>query len=103
MAAQFTATKGPFDRGERSCRVRATSSLPVPLSPLISTGAVVGAATSMRRYTACMPALVPTRRPIPQTWLSLRRSSATSRSASPRSAALGMSSRRRATSTGLVR
>jgi hypothetical protein len=49
IAAQLTATNGPFARGERSCSVRATSSLPVPLSPLISTAAGVGAATSIRR------------------------------------------------------
>ena len=35
MAAQLTATKGRALRGLRSCSVRATSSLPVPLSPVI--------------------------------------------------------------------
>ena len=49
IAAQLTATNGPLARGESSCSVRATSSLPVPLSPLISTAAGVGAATSIRR------------------------------------------------------
>jgi len=49
MAAQFTATNGPLARGDSSCSVRAASSLPVPLSPLIRTAAGVGAATSMSR------------------------------------------------------
>ena len=33
MAAQLTATKGPLARAESSWSVRATSSLPVPVSP----------------------------------------------------------------------
>jgi len=32
-AAQLSVTKGPLNRGLRSCNVRATSSLPVPVSP----------------------------------------------------------------------
>src|SRR5207245_8258106 len=46
MAAQLTATNGPLRRGESSCTVRATSSLPVPLSPVMKSVASVGAATS---------------------------------------------------------
>ena len=42
IAAQFTATNGRDLRGLRSCSVRATSSLPVPLSPVISTGTLDG-------------------------------------------------------------
>ena len=34
--------------------VRATSSLPVPLSPVISTEAVLGATSSIRRNTSCI-------------------------------------------------
>ena len=37
IPAQFTATKGPWLRGPSSWIARATSSLPVPLSPRIST------------------------------------------------------------------
>ena len=43
MAAQFTATKGPAARGLQACSVRAATSLPVPLSPIRSTVALVGA------------------------------------------------------------
>jgi len=37
MAAQLSRTKGPFFRLLPWCRARATNSLPVPLSPLMST------------------------------------------------------------------
>ena len=43
IAAQLTATKGPRPRGDSSWSVRATSSLPVPLSPVMRTAAGVGA------------------------------------------------------------
>ena len=36
-AAQLTATNGRLRRGDASCTARATSSLPVPVSPKIST------------------------------------------------------------------
>ena len=42
MAPQFTATKGMAERGESSWMARATSSLPVPDSPVTSTVALVG-------------------------------------------------------------
>ena len=64
IAAQLTATKGPRPRGDSSWSVRATSSLPVPLSPVMSTAAGVGAASSINRCTACMAGLVPTSRPM---------------------------------------
>ncbi len=38
IPAQLTAKKGPSARSLSACRALATSSLPVPLSPLISTG-----------------------------------------------------------------
>src|SRR5207302_1037410 len=41
MAAQLTATNGPLRRGESSWTVRATSSLPVPLSPAMKSVASV--------------------------------------------------------------
>ena len=49
IAEQFTATNGPLARCDRSWIVRATSSLPVPVSPRISTGAGLGAAISISR------------------------------------------------------
>ena len=42
-AAQLTATNGFPARGDLAWMARATSSLPVPLSPTMSTVAVVGA------------------------------------------------------------
>jgi len=45
MAAQLTSTKGPLLRKLAACSERATSSLPVPLSPKISTRPLVGAVT----------------------------------------------------------
>ena len=39
--------KGPLDRVEASCSVRAASSLPQPGSPVISTRALVGATRSI--------------------------------------------------------
>src|SRR5205807_2451710 len=42
IAAQFTSTKGPRARGESVWMARATSSLPVPFSPVMRTRAAVG-------------------------------------------------------------
>jgi len=53
-APQFTAMKGSPARGLRSCRSRATNSLPVPVSPLISTVSSRGAKRSMLVRTAVM-------------------------------------------------
>ena len=47
-AAQLTATKAFAARGLRSCSARATSSLPVPLSPRMTTDASLGATASRR-------------------------------------------------------
>ena len=58
-AAHSTATKGPFARGERAWSACATSSLPVPLGPSISTVACVGAAWRMRWNTFCIASEVP--------------------------------------------
>ena len=59
MAAQFTATKGPTARSLASWIARATSSLPVPVSPKIVTVARVGAArpawSSARQSTGLDP------------------------------------------------
>jgi hypothetical protein len=46
IAAQLIATYGCVARGLSWCSVCATSSLPVPDSPMMSTEAVVGAACS---------------------------------------------------------
>ena len=49
MAAQLMATNGLVRRFYSSWIVRATSSLPVPLSPYTSTGAVLVPASSTQR------------------------------------------------------
>lgn len=57
MAAQLTATKGRAARALLRCSARATSSLPVPVSPRISTVASPRAAMPMRLKTSRMAAL----------------------------------------------
>ena len=47
IAAQFTSTNGLLARGDSRWIARATSSLPVPFSPVMSTRASVGATFSM--------------------------------------------------------
>jgi hypothetical protein len=60
IAPQFTATKGPSRRGPRRWSARATSSLPVPLSPSMRTVVSKAAATSpARRSDSTMAGLVP--------------------------------------------
>ena len=59
MAPQFTATNGPEDRGLRSWSALATSSLPVPDSPVISTVACDKARRPMARKTSCMAGACP--------------------------------------------
>ncbi|MBA1331509.1 hypothetical protein QQ73_10260 [Candidatus Endoriftia persephone str. Guaymas] len=54
------AMKGAWLRRLCSCRARATSSLPVPDSPRISTVASVGATFSMRRQTSRIASQLPT-------------------------------------------
>ena len=54
MAPQLTATQGPLLRWLQACRARAASSLPVPDSPVMSTGAMLGATLRMRSRTCCM-------------------------------------------------
>jgi hypothetical protein len=58
-AAQLTAMKGLPRRGERSCSALATSSLPVPLSPWISTVLETGAICSILTSTSWIAALSP--------------------------------------------
>ena len=59
MALQLMATNGPFLCGLRRWSACATISLPVPLSPRIKTGAVVGATLRMKVKTACIGGLAP--------------------------------------------
>ena len=61
MAPQFTATKGRPARSDEPCTARATTSLPTPLSPEISTGIEDRAARSPILRTWTMAADVPTR------------------------------------------
>ncbi len=59
MAAQLMATKGLFARGLMACTDSATSSLPQPLSPQISTVESVGATREMSSRTFWMPGECP--------------------------------------------
>jgi hypothetical protein len=59
MAAQLTFTKGASLRGERLCSARLISSLPVPLWPVMSTLALVGATLSISLNRRCIGALCP--------------------------------------------
>jgi hypothetical protein len=61
IAPQFTAMNGLSLRSERSWIARATSSLPVPLSPLTSTLVRVVATWAIRSCTRASAALEPTR------------------------------------------
>jgi len=60
MAPQLTRMNGPALRGERLWMSRATSSLPVPVSPMISTGASDRATSSTRSMTVRSPESEPT-------------------------------------------
>ncbi len=59
MALQLMAMNGPFFCGLRRWSACATISLPVPLSPRIRTGALVGATLRMKLKTACICGLAP--------------------------------------------
>ncbi len=61
-AAAFTATNGPFRRGECAWMIRAVTSLPVPLSPVTSTVDSLCCRVSMSRNTrviACERQMTP--------------------------------------------
>ena len=70
IAAQFTARNGRPLRGLRSCSVRATISLPVPLSPVIRTetfdGAICSISAKISRIAFELPTIVPKNARIPQ-------------------------------------
>jgi hypothetical protein len=61
MAAQLSGTKGASRRGLSACSARATSSFPVPLSPVMITGPPSGAtwriASNRRRIGALRPTM----------------------------------------------
>jgi len=61
MAPQLTATNGRAPRGLAAWIAAATSSLPTPLSPVISTLLGVGAQRAMCSRTATMAGLSPIR------------------------------------------
>ncbi len=76
-APQSKITKGPRARGERSWRARATSSLPVPVSPRTSTVASEGATRESSAKSARIGALEPMRGPkcgSGQSWIGSGRS-----------------------------
>ena len=54
----MTATNGAARRGEASCTARATSSLPVPVSPKISTVLMVSATWLISSKTSCIRGLL---------------------------------------------
>jgi hypothetical protein len=60
IAAQLTSTNASSCRGEASWSPRATSSLPVPFSPVISTRAAVGPTFAISSRTAWSAGLEPT-------------------------------------------
>ena len=64
-AAQFTATNGPLARALAWWIARATSSLPVPLSPVSSTVVSVGATFAARCSTSRSAGARPTMRSKP--------------------------------------
>jgi hypothetical protein len=59
MAAQLMATNGLRLRVESRCSASATSSLPEPVGPSISTGVMRGATSRMRRLTSSMQGALP--------------------------------------------
>ena len=73
MAAQFTLTKGFSARGLRLWISQAISSLPVPLSPLTSTVAWLGAARAIDSRTALSAAESPTSSKRASAWCLRRR------------------------------
>ena len=80
--------------------LRATSSLPVPLSPVIRTEAVLGATISIRRKISCIFLDEPTMEPSTPVSRSLRRVASSSRSVPRCREALFKMVFRRAGSTG---
>ncbi len=82
MAEQFTPTNDFSARPERAWMDRATSSLPVPVSPVMRTVARLGATRLIRSRTRSIAALRPTISGAALTSFTCRRSRATSRRSS---------------------
>jgi hypothetical protein len=59
MAAQLTGTKGPLRRVEEAWMMRATCSLPTPVSPVMRTGRSPCRSGSIWRYRSRMTAEPP--------------------------------------------
>ena len=89
MLAQLTATNAFSRRGDRLWRLLATTSLPVPDSPLMETDALEGATFSMSSKTLRITGAWPMKS-VPPSCLSRLRSPCTSRSVSRRSSAREM-------------
>ena len=100
IAPQFTATNGFSLRGERLWIARATISLPVPLSPLMTTLAFEGATFFTSSKTRCIAGPEPIMSVPGARAARRRRSSCTSRIVSFFSRARSSTSRRRGTSSG---
>ncbi len=82
--------------------VRATSSLPVPLAPVISTDAVLGATISMSRKISCIFLDGPTSEPNEPASRSLRRVTSSSTRVPSKAEAFCKMVRKRLVSIGLV-
>ena len=65
MAAALTVTKGRERRGLDAWIARATSSLPVPVSPTTSTGELAAPTSSMRARRSRIAGLSPTSSSVP--------------------------------------
>ncbi|MCY1180604.1 hypothetical protein D9M73_210600 [compost metagenome] len=70
-APALMATNGPSRRDDRSCSARATTSLPAPVSPRISTSALVAARAPICSRRRAIGAQCPTRRAL-SCWRSLK-------------------------------
>jgi hypothetical protein len=79
IAAQFTSTKGPLRRRLIAWMCRATSSLPVPFSPKMSTRPLLGAAIATWSRSMAMARLSPIIAAWPPTCARSARFSASSR------------------------
>ena len=103
MAPQFTVTSGPPERVLRWWTVRARSSLPVPFSPVTSTGRSVGATRSARRTASRNDGLWPIMAPSGRAFASDDWRASTWRSRAWRARARSTTMSRTSGSTGLVR
>ena len=99
MAAQFTSMNGAFARSLFSCKALATSSFPVPFSPVIRTRASVGATLSIIFLIFVMGSDSPIILPVSSTFL---RSRLVSLSSVPLSSAFLTVTRSRFRSSGFA-